>query len=108
MEEDGLTLTEIVRAANRIATSPPNPDMLTWDKMVETSSSAEAFRNVIHAMFEDGKYTKSRMKVLKHYMTDVCKTYPEISSQIREVYSHFVREVKEKTSSREWNYCTLI
>ena len=107
MEEGGPDKTDIIRAVDRMATSQPNPDMLTWNKMVETASSAEKFRNVIEAMFEDGKYTKTRIKVLEYYMTDVCKTYPQISSEVQEVFSNFVRQVKEK-KSREGNYCTLI
>ena len=104
---DGLTLDEVIRIINKRATSGPNPDMITWDKMVEACSSVEIFRTVIDDMFRDERYTRCRLKVLEHYMTEVGKTYPEISSEIREVYSNFVSELEEKLYG-QCNYCTLI
>ena len=57
-----------------------------WENAVHAANSVEAYKRVVHFMFEDGHVNQGRLQVLEIYTKDVCTKYQHLAHEIWKIY----------------------
>ena len=58
-----------------------------WENAVHTANSVEAYKRVVHSMFEDDHVNPGRLQVLEIFTRDVCIIHPHLAHEIWKEYN---------------------
>lgn len=78
--------------------------MLSLEDMADIANTVEAYRSIVHSMFNDGIQNEGRLIVLLIFTRAVCSRYPHISGEVMTEYRRFVNAFRTERSQ----LCKLI